>query len=79
MEVLPVEGLIGLSLLQTALLVYLLYRVIRLERMVGSRPLRRGGSAKGEGRVIPLLRDGIEPGPFKTHRDPDSSGPRGSS
>lgn len=53
---------------------YLIYRVDRLERRLESGgKLRRTSRAPGDGKVIPILKDNIEPGPFKQgkqRRDP---------
>ncbi|MBY6274961.1 hypothetical protein [Symbiobacterium thermophilum] len=61
------ETLRLLLLLQFAALLYLIYRVHRLEQLVNGRIrttprlTQRSGRA---GKVVPLLRDDIPPGPF---------------
>jgi hypothetical protein len=46
---------------------YLIYKVTRLERLLESRFARREARhpADVDGKVIPILKDEIEPGPFK--------------
>ncbi|MDF2631230.1 MAG: hypothetical protein K0R39_5061 [Symbiobacteriaceae bacterium] len=65
MNISPIEVLLLLGLL------YLMYKVNKLERML------EGGAAKrrpvrvapqGDGKVIPILKEQIEPGPFKPER-----------
>ncbi len=51
-------------MLLLAAVAYLIYKVHRLERMLeGGRVRRR--APEGDGKVIPILKDRIEPGPFK--------------
>lgn len=64
MEITPVEVVLLLGL------IYLIYKVNKLERMLegGARRkvIRTPGS--GDGKVIPILKEQIEPGPFKPDR-----------
>ncbi|MFZ5817596.1 MAG: hypothetical protein ACOY93_20240 [Bacillota bacterium] len=72
-------GLTLLVLVQTGLLLYLLYRVHRLEQWLsqGGRPWRRGQPpADGGRKVIPLLKQQIPPGPFKGKPTPPSTDPK---
>lgn len=67
-----------LALFQTGAIIYLIYRVNRLEQALGGgqRPARRPTPPKGERKVIPLIRDNLEPGPFKGKPDPSRSDPQ---
>jgi hypothetical protein len=51
------------SLLQTGAILYLIYRVHRLEQRIGNgiRPVRRANPGDGERKVIPLLKDQAAP------------------
>ncbi|MFZ5822766.1 MAG: hypothetical protein ACOY94_00240 [Bacillota bacterium] len=70
-------GLTLLVLFQTGAIIYLVYRVNRLEQMlnVGARPARRGKAGSGEHKVIPLLKEHIAPGPFRGKSNPPPSEP----
>jgi hypothetical protein len=47
-------------------LAYLIYRVHRLEKTLAGRGARRVATrSHSGGKVIPILKDQIEPGPFK--------------
>ncbi|WP_374712255.1 hypothetical protein [Symbiobacterium terraclitae] len=63
------ETLQVLVLLQMAAVLYLIYRVHRLEQSLGGRARgsRRSdpGRGSGSGKVVPLLKDDIPPGPFR--------------
>ncbi|OTA41133.1 MAG: hypothetical protein A6D92_09670 [Symbiobacterium thermophilum] len=63
------ETLRLLLLLQFAALLYLIYRVHRLEQLVNGRirttPRLTQRSGRS-GKVVPLLRDDIPPGPFSS-------------
>jgi|GEM_PF-2792130 len=64
----PLDTGILLQVITLATVVYLLVRVGRLERMLGDRTRsRRQGDPgpAGDGKIIPILKDHIEPGPFK--------------
>lgn len=57
-----------LLLLQLVAILYLIYRVHRLEQATGTgggRPVRRAGRGESGGKVVPLLKDDIPPGPFR--------------
>jgi len=74
-----VETLRLLVLLQFFAVLYLIYRVHRLEQLVSGRmraprPNHRGGRS---GKVVPLLKEDIPPGPFSPR--PGSSDPDGES
>ena len=71
-------GLTILVLFQTGAIIYLIYRVHRLEQMLGGggRPVRRGHAGDGDRKVIPLLKEDISPGPFKGKPSPPSSDPK---
>lgn len=71
-------GLTLLMLLQMSGILYLIYRVHRLEQRLGQegRPLRRGASGDGDSKVIPLLKDQIPPGPFRGKPNPPPSDPK---
>ncbi|HWI62582.1 MAG TPA: hypothetical protein VNT75_12125 [Symbiobacteriaceae bacterium] len=65
MNISPIELLLLLGL------GYLMYKVNKLERMLeGGATVRRKPvrTADGDGKVIPILKDKIEPGPFKPER-----------
>ncbi len=71
------ETLRLLVLLLLAAVLYLIYRVHRLEQLLSGRirtprPNHRGGRS---GKVVPLLRDDIPPGPFSPR--PGSTDPDG--
>lgn len=70
------ETLQLLMLLQLAAVLYLIYRVHRLEQALGGRirAPRRTDPGSGPGKVVPLLRDDIPPGPFRSR--PGSSNSR---
>ncbi|MBP2018170.1 hypothetical protein J2Z79_001569 [Symbiobacterium terraclitae] len=61
------ETLQVLVLLQLAAVLYLIYRVHRLEQSLGGRARgsRRSDPGSGSGKVVPLLKDNIPPGPFR--------------
>lgn len=67
-------GLTWLLLLQTGAIIYLIYKVHRLEQTIGggNRPTRRSNPGDGERKVIPLLRENLAPGPFKGKNPPPS-------
>jgi hypothetical protein len=44
---------------------YLAWRVARLERLLANDPRFRRRLSPQRGKVIPILKDDIEPGPFK--------------
>lgn len=70
-------GLTLLVLLQTGAIIYLIYRVHRLEQIMGGgRPGRRPNSGDGERKVIPLLREHLPPGPFKGKKEPTPTDPK---
>lgn len=72
----PNNTLALLLLINVGALVYLVYKVNRLERLLEEgRPHRQSGS-RGKGKVVPLLKENIEPGPFRKKKDPDEPGPR---
>lgn len=53
-------------------LAYLIYRVHRLEKALERRSGRRAPiRMPGGGKVIPILKEHIEPGPFKSEPDPE--------
>ncbi|HLN65589.1 MAG TPA: hypothetical protein VK464_29030 [Symbiobacteriaceae bacterium] len=53
-------------------LAYLIYRVHRLEKALEGRSGRRATvRTAGGGKVIPILKEHIEPGPFKSEPDPE--------
>ena len=65
-EITPVDWLLlgGLA--------YLIYRVHRLEKALEGRSNRRAVvRTAGGGKVIPILKEHIEPGPFKGEPDPE--------
>lgn len=68
-------GLTLLVLFQTGAIIYLLYRVNRLEQILnaGVRPVRRGNGGTGERKVIPLLKEQVAPGPFPGKSSPSPS------
>lgn len=54
------------DVLLVAAVLYLIYKVNRLERLLeGRSSARRAPARSGDGKVIPILKDQIEPGPFK--------------
>jgi len=63
------ETLQLLMLLQLAAVLYLIYRVRRLEQALGGRTrvTRRTEAGSGAGKVVPLLKDDIPPGPFRSN------------
>lgn len=71
-------GLTLLALLQTGAILYLLYRVHRLEQMIsgGIRPVRRANGGEGERKVIPLLKEHVPLGPFKGKQNPPPPEPK---
>lgn len=58
----PVVGLLASVVLLAAAVIYLYIRVGRLEQKIGDR--RRPARPQNT-KVIPILKDQIEPGPFK--------------
>jgi hypothetical protein len=54
-----------LLVLNVAGLGYLIWRVGRIERMLANDPRLRKGLTRQRGKVIPILKEQIEPGPFK--------------
>ena len=66
MNISPIEVLLLLGL------GYLMYKVNKLERMLeGGAGTRRKAvrvAPQGDGKVIPILKEQIEPGPFKPER-----------
>lgn len=63
------DGITALLLLLLGAVVYLIYKVNRLEDLVsgGGRHRRRPA---GDSKVIPILKEHIEPGPFKPEQQP---------
>lgn len=60
MKISPIEVLMLLGL------GYLMYKVNKLERMLDGGARRRTIRVpQGDGKVIPILKEQIEPGPFK--------------
>jgi hypothetical protein len=57
--------LLLLLVLHVAGLGYLIWRVGRIERLLASDPKLRKGLSRQRGKVIPILKEQIEPGPFK--------------
>jgi hypothetical protein len=57
--------LLLLLLLNASGLGYLIWRVARLERLLASDPRFRRKLSSQRGKVIPILKDEIEPGPFR--------------
>lgn len=65
MNISPIEVLMLLGL------GYLMYKVNKLERMLDGGASRRKpvrAPSSGDGKVIPILKEQIEPGPFKPDR-----------
>lgn len=64
----PADTLPLLLLTLLAAVGYLIYRISRLERLVDeiTHPRRR---PTGNGKVIPILKEQIEPGPFRTETE----------
>jgi hypothetical protein len=60
-----VRGDTLLLYLLLAAVVYLIYKVHQLERMLGAG-VRRRKPLRGDPKVIPILKDEIPPGPFKS-------------
>lgn len=57
--------------MQTGAIIYLIYRVHRLEQMLnGGRSARRERGGNGDSKVIPLLKEHLPPGPFKGKPNP---------
>jgi len=71
-------GLTWFMLLQTVAILYLIYRVHRLEERIGTggRPARRTPSTEGDSKVIPLLRDRVPVGPFGKGDHPPTDPPK---
>jgi hypothetical protein len=69
-EVSPMAANDAILLLLLGGVGYLIWRVTRLERLLtpGSGRKRPGVRTTGDGKIIPILRDDIEPGPFKPER-----------
>lgn len=66
-----------LLLLQFVAILYLVYRVHRLEQAMGSgsRTPRRASRSESCGKVVPLLKEEIPPGPFRPKPgSPDTEG-----
>jgi hypothetical protein len=57
--------LLLLLVLNAAGLGYLIWRVLRVERLLASDPRFRRKLSPQRGKVIPILKDDIEPGPFR--------------
>lgn len=58
----------ALTVLLLTAVAYLIYKVHRLERLLDEGRTRRRASLEGDGKVIPILKENIEPGPFKGGR-----------
>lgn len=70
-------GLTLLALVQTGAIIYLIYRVHRLEQIIGGgRPGRRANPGDGERKVIPLLKAHVAPGPFQGKEAPPPTDPK---
>lgn len=57
--------LLLLLLVNVAGLGYLAWRVTRLEHLLANDPRFRRKRSPQRGKVVPILKDHIEPGPFK--------------
>jgi len=67
------QGWMSVSPIEVLLLVglgYLMYKVNKLERMLeGKARGRMIRVPSGDGKVIPILKEQIEPGPFKPEKE----------
>jgi hypothetical protein len=59
----PFEVLMAIALL------YLIYKVNRLERLLEGKSRLRSARPAGDPKIIPILKDHIEPGPFKPEKE----------
>ncbi|MEW8978079.1 MAG: hypothetical protein AB2385_06705 [Symbiobacterium sp.] len=69
------ETLQFLVLVQLVAVLYLIYRVHRLEQALSARERLSRSSGRGtrRGKVVPLLKEDIPPGPFRRSPDPPPS------
>lgn len=65
----------ALTVLLLVAVAYLIVKVHRLERLLDEGGKLRRRAPEGDGKVIPILKDRIEPGPFRAGNRPKEPQP----